>query len=78
VIEQPSKQTIHALAALQGNTDFQVVIDWLRNTLHKLQEDGAYTKDETQSRWNQGAQQLLQEFLLKSEKARETAYTIRS
>lgn len=78
MIDQPTKQTILALAALSGNQDFQVVLEWLRTTLQKLYEDGAYTKDEAQSRWNQGAQQILQEFLLKADKARETAYTLRS
>lgn len=78
MIEQPTKQVILALAALDGNKDYQVVLEWLRTTLKKLHEDGAYTKDEAQSRWNQGAQQLLQEFLNKAEKARETAHTIRS
>jgi hypothetical protein len=72
VIAQPDKRVIQALNTLDGNADFDVIKQWLGITLKDLQENGAYTKDEVQSRWNQGASQLILEFLKKADTARET------
>jgi len=72
VIAQPDKRVIQALNTLDGNPDFDVIKQWLGTTLKDLQENGAYTKDEVQSRWNQGASQLILEFLKKADTARET------
>jgi hypothetical protein len=57
---------------LDGNTDFDVIKQWLRITLKDLNENGAYAKDEVQTRWNQGATQVIYEFLTKADTARET------
>lgn len=72
MINQPDKAIINALVQLDGNLHFEIVKDWLRNTLVELQASCAYSKDEVQTRWNQGAQQVLIEFLEKSDKAQET------
>ncbi len=72
MIAQPDKRVIQALNTLDGNADFDVIKQWLGITLKDLQENGAYTKDEVQSRWNQGASQLILEFLKKADTARET------
>lgn len=72
MIAQPDKRVIQALNTLDGNPDFDVIKQWLGITLKDLQENGAYTKDEVQSRWNQGASQLILEFLKKADTARET------
>lgn len=72
MITQPSKQAIQALATLDGDLHFEVVKQWLRTTLNELNEQTPYSKDEVQTRWNQGAQQLLQEFLQRADNAQET------
>lgn len=77
MINQPDKQTINALAQLDGNLHFEQVKAWLRNTLAELYASTPYSKDEVQTRWNQGAQQLLVEFLEKADNAQETLRKIR-
>ncbi len=72
MIAQPDKRVIQSLSNLDGNTDFDVIKQWLRITLKDLNENGAYAKDEVQTRWNQGATQVIYEFLTKADTARET------
>ena len=72
MINQPDKQTINALAQLDGNLHFELVKQWLRTTLDALNHEAPYSKDEVQTRWSQGAQQLLIEFLEKADHAQET------
>lgn len=73
MLTHPSKRVIQALAALEGNGDFQEVIGWLQETLNDVARDGFYAKDEHQARWHQGAGQVLTELLDKARTARETA-----
>jgi hypothetical protein len=72
VLTNPSKRVIQALAALESDADFQEVIAWLQDSKNHSVLDGLYTKDEVQSRWYQGAGQVLTEFLDKAKSARET------
>lgn len=72
MINQPDKRILQALASLEGQHDFEVIKEWLRTTLASLNEHTAYSKDEVQTRWSQGAQQLLLEFLEKADNARST------
>jgi hypothetical protein len=72
VLTNPSKRVIQALAALESDADFQEVIAWLQDSKNHSVLDGLYTKDEVQSRWYQGAGQVLTEFLDKAKLARET------
>lgn len=72
MISQPNKQTIQALATLDGDIHFEQVKQWLRTTLEELNKQAPYSKDEVQTRWNQGAQQLLYEFLNRADNAQET------
>jgi hypothetical protein len=78
VITSPNKQTLLALAALDGNTDFTTVLDWMKSDLNRLYVDGSYAKDEAQARWHQGAQQWLSEFIDKAANARDTVRNSRS
>ena len=59
----PSKRVIQALATLESDTEFQEVVAWLEDSRKHFSLDGFYTKDEVQSRWYQGAGQVLTEFL---------------
>lgn len=72
MILQPDKQTINALSQLDGNIHFEQVKAWLRNTLRVLHEATPYVNDEVQLRWQQGAEQVLQQFLDKADNAQET------
>lgn len=72
MIEQPSKRVIQALATLESDADFKEVKEWLAHSLQQIQHDALHTKDEVQTRWCQGAGQVLDEFLTKANLARET------
>lgn len=72
MILQPDKQTINALSQLDGNIHFEQVKAWLRNTLRVLHEATPYVNDEVQLRWQQGAEQVLQQFLDRADNAQET------
>ena len=72
------KETINALAQLQGNIHFEQVKTWLYESLRELEIVTPLTKDEVQLRWNQGGQQVLATFLQKAEGAEETIRKIRS
>lgn len=71
MLNHPDKKVLQALSALQSDADFQVVKDWLYASLNQMYMDGAYAREDHQARWFQGAQQVLSEFLDKSENARE-------
>lgn len=72
MLNNPSKRVIQALATLESDADFQEVVAWLQDSKNHFALDGFYTKDEVQSRWYQGAGQVLTEFLDKAKSARET------
>jgi hypothetical protein len=69
---KPPATVISALSSLEGNSDFEEVCKWLNDSLNDIRTLNDSTKDEVQSRWNQGASQVLAEFLNKKQTARET------
>lgn len=69
MLNKPSNQVISALAALNGNPNFETVRSWLQESLQSLYSDSCHTKDEVLSRWQQGAAQTVDEFLKKSTEA---------
>ena len=60
------------MSSLSGNTEFEEISKWLEESLAELQKQTAYAKDEVQTRWLQGASQVLDEFLEKKRTARDT------
>ena len=68
---------IAALASLEGNSDFEEVCKWLDESMQTIQKEAAYTKDEVQTRWMQGATQVLDAFLTKRQSARDTLYKMK-
>mgnify|MGYP006283711045 CR=1 FL=1 len=70
MLNHPDKRILQALAALESDTDFEVVKAWLYASLNQMYIDGSYAKEDHQSRWLQGAQQVLAELLDKCEHAR--------
>lgn len=78
MLNQIDKETINALAQLQGNIHFEQVKTWLHESLRELERVTPQTKDEVQLRWNQGGQQVLATFLQKADGAEEVIRKIRS
>jgi hypothetical protein len=71
LLTRPDKQTIQALASLEGNTDFATLIKWVKESREHLVSNGMLSQDEVRCRWHQGAWQALDEFLGYAEKARD-------
>lgn len=74
MLSQSPARVVAALASLEGNGDFQVVMQWLQSNLETLRHDSAYMKDEVSVRWAQGAMQVLSEFSEKAGSARQLQY----
>jgi hypothetical protein len=71
MLDKPSLRVLSALVSLDG-PEFEVVKGWLQSSLQNLYTDSCRTSDDVHSRWKQGAAQVLEDFLKKSETARET------
>ncbi len=74
---KPPARVIAALASLDGNDDFEEVCKWLDESLSSIRSLNDSTKDEVQTRWNQGASQALHELLEKKRNARDTLYKMK-
>ena len=71
MISRPSERVLSALASLEGQADFDVVMQWLRESREDHANNGMYAKDEVLTRWSQGAFQALDAFISTSESARK-------
>jgi hypothetical protein len=71
MLAKPPITVLQSLASLGGNSDFEVVCSWLEESLGQIRSTNDATRDEVQSRWNQGASQALAEFLEKKQSARD-------
>lgn len=69
MLKSPDQKVLVALAALQGNSQFETVRDWLKESLQDLYMSSVSTRDEVLSRWNQGAAQAVSELLEKADNA---------
>ncbi len=72
MLAHPNKRVIQALATLESDADFQEVMGWMRESLTQIDRDCRLTKDEVQTRWLQGAGQVIQDLLTRATSARET------
>lgn len=72
MLVKPPARVVAALSSLDGNSDFEEVCKWLEESLRVLREETDFTRDEVQTRWNQGASQALSLFLEKKRTARDT------
>lgn len=77
MLAKPPVRLHAALASLDGNDDFEEVCKWLEESLAILNKDTAFARDEVQTRWMQGASQVLVEFLDKKRTARDTLYKMK-
>lgn len=71
MLTKPNLKVLGALASLQGNKDFETVLDWLVQSLDDLYANGATAKDEVIVRWSQGAAQAVRDFVDKAGTAHE-------
>jgi 3-oxoacyl-[acyl-carrier-protein] synthase III len=74
---KPPVRLTAALASLEGNNDFEEVCKWLEESLADIRRQNDVTRDEVQTRWHQGASQVLDEFLEKKQSARDTLYKMK-
>lgn len=77
MLTKPPARVITALSSLEGNADFEEICKWLDVSLSDIRMITDSTRDEVQTRWNQGAAQVLSEFLNKKSTARETLQRMR-
>ena len=71
MLVKPSQQVLSALAALEGNTNFQTILTWLEQSRQDLYATSSITKDEVSCRWQQGAAQAVDDFLTRAANAQE-------
>lgn len=71
MLQKTPTKVLASLASLEGNHDFEQICAWLEESLDQIRTENDSTKDEVQSRWNQGASQVLAQFLEKKRTARE-------
>jgi hypothetical protein len=72
MLSKPPARVIAALASLDGNSEFEEVCKWLDESLSEIRTLNDSTRDEVQTRWNQGASQAISELLEKKRAARDT------
>lgn len=77
MLSKPPIRVIAALSSLEGNDDFEEVCKWLSDSLAEIRSTNDLTRDEVQTRWNQGGSQALAEFLEKKTTARDTLRKVR-
>lgn len=77
MLQKTDRIIISALATLKGNKEFEIVRVYLEQSLQELYRANATTKDEVILRWNQGAIQIIEQFLDMAANARETLQKFR-
>lgn len=70
MLAKPNSKVLMALAALEDDHNFKSVLEWLEGSLSELDALNRSTKDETLTRWNQGASQVLSGFIGTTRSAR--------
>ena len=63
MLKHPDTRVLSALSGLEGNANFETVKQWLEESLQDLYRNSVRTKEESLSRWQQGAAQAVGDFL---------------
>jgi hypothetical protein len=71
MLKRPDQRIFSALASLEGDSNFETIRTWLKDSLQDLYRDSVSTKDDVLSRWQQGAAQAVGDFLSKAEEAKD-------
>jgi hypothetical protein len=77
MLVKPPARVIAALSSLDGNSDFEEICKWLDESLQTIRRENDVTRDEVQTRWHQGASQVIDAFLEKKRTARDTLYKMK-
>lgn len=77
MLRRPDAKVFSALASLEGDANFQTVLQWLDGSLQDLYVGSCNTKDEVLSRWQQGAAQAVGDLLDKAREARTVIHKSR-
>lgn len=77
MLKQPTLPVITALASLEGNQNFEIVLDWLRSSREALREKNDVMADEMHFRQTQGAIQAVNDVVAGAETARRTLNSIK-
>lgn len=67
---RPSAKVLSALASLETDANFQVVLAWLSESRQDLSDTSCATRDEVLCRWQQGAVQAVGDLLDTAKTAR--------
>lgn len=78
ILRQSPDRVASAMASLEGNAEFEVIVGWLEESLADLRSASMHTKDEVVLRWQQGASQTLDDLVRKIRSARQTQYSRRN
>lgn len=70
MLKTPNRDVSAALAALEGNPNFETVRRWLQESREDLSTSIALSRDEVVTRWQQGSLQALDEILTSASAAR--------
>lgn len=71
MLNKASVRVLQALSNLEGHADFEVLREWMAQSLDTIRRDTDTTRDEVLTRWNQGASQALEQFLVAASSAKE-------
>jgi len=77
-MERASQRVLSALASLHGNPDWQIVKEWMQQSVDEDAKTLLIAKDEIQVRWLQGSIQTLRSILDTSTGAMEIIHRKRT
>jgi lipase chaperone LimK len=77
MLTNPDERQITAIASLRGDPDWQVVMEWLQDSMKTLMHDMCETQDNAILRQQQGAAQVLTFVLDLNEGAGDIAHRMR-
>ena len=72
MLARPDLRVSQAFASLEHSVEFQVLLSWLQANLDEIRKNNDSAKDEVLTRWNQGAAQVLADFVDFSQNAKLT------
>lgn len=71
MLTKPSIRVLQALSNLEGHQEFEVLRQWMTQSLDTIRRDTDSVRDEVLTRWNQGACQVLDTFLVAASSSKE-------
>lgn len=72
MLNRPDQRVLQSLMRLKGHPDFEVVREWLAQSLDTNRREADTVKDEVLLRWKQGACQALDQILVTEATSRDS------